>query len=289
MTAAETVREPESTFRCLHEAVADVLGWLGASEGQVLAALEASSATGWPGHPMMDPICRWLAAAVPVLGVQLEGDRLRVWDGDADVALVPLPEPVRQAQARIAAGDVPTLVLDPQPPPLPGPDLQDAYPRSYLEQLYPLPLVMYPADENLTDEEYDTFAARWREQHQGVANAHRVVVLEPASDACEEADLVDEAQARPARQADTVTIPAVPASTGDRGNALVRTSILCGIGAVAAFLLAAGGAAQAAGVIVAATWPGVALAAWRPWLLRRRPYLARHRPGYRPAHAAGAR
>lgn len=32
--------------------------------------------------------------------------------------------------------------------------------------------------ENLTDEEFATITSRWREQHQGVANAHRVAVLE---------------------------------------------------------------------------------------------------------------
>lgn len=32
--------------------------------------------------------------------------------------------------------------------------------------------------ENLTDEEFQTITARWQEQHQGVANAHRVAVLE---------------------------------------------------------------------------------------------------------------
>jgi HK97 family phage portal protein len=35
-------------------------------------------------------------------------------------------------------------------------------------------------DERLPDEEYDEFIERWREQHQGAGNAHRVAVLERA-------------------------------------------------------------------------------------------------------------
>lgn len=33
-------------------------------------------------------------------------------------------------------------------------------------------------DKRLTDEEFDELVARWREQHQGIANAHRVAVIE---------------------------------------------------------------------------------------------------------------
>lgn len=35
-------------------------------------------------------------------------------------------------------------------------------------------------EERLPDEEYDEFVKRWREQHQGVDNAHRVAILERA-------------------------------------------------------------------------------------------------------------
>lgn len=35
-------------------------------------------------------------------------------------------------------------------------------------------------DHRMSDEEWNTFTARWRSQHQGVANAHRVAVLENA-------------------------------------------------------------------------------------------------------------
>lgn len=35
-------------------------------------------------------------------------------------------------------------------------------------------------DRHLSDDEYDELTARWREQHQGVAQAHRVAVLEEA-------------------------------------------------------------------------------------------------------------
>lgn len=36
-------------------------------------------------------------------------------------------------------------------------------------------------DYRMTDEEYDAWMARWRHQHQGVANAHRVALLERAT------------------------------------------------------------------------------------------------------------
>lgn len=36
-------------------------------------------------------------------------------------------------------------------------------------------------DYRMTDEEFDAFMARWRHQHQGVANAHRVALLERAT------------------------------------------------------------------------------------------------------------
>ncbi len=36
-------------------------------------------------------------------------------------------------------------------------------------------------DQRLSDDEYDEMTMRWREQHQGVANAHRVAILERAT------------------------------------------------------------------------------------------------------------
>lgn len=36
-------------------------------------------------------------------------------------------------------------------------------------------------DRRLSDDEFDEMSARWREQHQGVANAHRVAILEQAT------------------------------------------------------------------------------------------------------------
>lgn len=318
MTAV-AVREPEPTFRCLHEAVGSALGWLGASDGEVIASLEVAGVAGWPGHPMMDPICRWLAGAIPELGVQLEGDRLRVWLGSTDTAVVPLPEPARGALARIAAGDAPALLLDPQPPLLPGPDLQDAYPRSYLEQLYPL--VAYPADEpapeactevDLVDEvrcrvcgctedapcEVECVPDGYGSCYWVTDEELLAAGVEPMlGDVCSACILVAagtarlpapmpaaEPEAPPARQRDTVTIPAVPAAAGDRGSALVRFAVAAGAAAAGAFLLAAVGAEPWL-VPLAVSVPGMAGAAWIA-RLRRCTYAARHRPGHRPAHAA---
>lgn len=37
-------------------------------------------------------------------------------------------------------------------------------------------------DRNLSDPEFDQFTARWREQHRGVSNAHRVAILEEGAE-----------------------------------------------------------------------------------------------------------
>lgn len=69
-------------------------------------------------------------------------------------------------------GAVQTIQAD-----LEGVQLSAAWNRNFfLNSAEPGGIIEFP--EGLEDEEFDQFAKRWREQHQGVSNAHRVAILE---------------------------------------------------------------------------------------------------------------